>query len=102
MKNFEKFDKKDIYKPLTIDPSIFIKGEIIELLDNILIKLQSNSENEKVVEGIFKVCIEKFRIDVVRDIMLTTIPEHKLKQLERKWIIGELLNKKEDKDEEES
>ncbi len=99
MKNFDKFSKKDIYKPLTIDPSIYVKGEIIELLDNILIKLQSNVENEDIVEAIFKVCVDKFRIDVVRDIMATAVPLSKIKQLERKWIIGELLEKKSDDDE---
>jgi hypothetical protein len=100
MKRFEKFDKKDIWKPLTIDPSIYVKGEIIELLDNILVKLQSNADNEEIVESIFKVCVEKFRMNVVRDIMATAIPEWRIKQLERNFLIGELLDKNEKKDEE--
>ncbi len=104
MRNFNdfKFDKKDIYKPLTIDPAIYIKGEIIELLDLILIKLQSNVDNPVIVESIYKTCIDKFKMDVVREIMLTCIPEWQLKQLERKWIITELLENKNEQDEKEN
>lgn len=76
------------------DPTREYQNVIVELLQDIKIKMIKYEDNEKVSDNLFHMLKLFFNDVVIKDLIESIYPEQRVKQLMRQHVIDEILKKK--------